>query len=1261
MANRRGHCVSGRVSGKDEVWRLVPPMDSTRMDSKRWELVLLLRMPWRAEGDERAAEPPGGADRTVPLGSAVPGTAARALVSGGRRGGDPVRRRIVFVAAAACSAVAVYVSGSARAQSAPSAPVGLSVTAGTNSFTASWSVPVSDGGSGVTSYDLRYIESDADDRADENWSLVEGIWTSGDLTATVMGLADGVGYDVEVRAVNTANTAGAGAWSATASVSTTDHPNTRSAATALALDSSLRGRIDPGDDEDLFAVVVAEDTDLWVYTTGDLDTTGELTDSGGVVVVSNDDARLPPGPYNFSLRAEVGAGTYYVSVRSYEGKHTGAYRIHAVEAQPVSTDPAEGTLVSVGSLIPGRLEQPGATDVFRVVLAEDTDLWVYTTGATDTKGELYDADLTTFGEGTDDSGLPDNTLGFTFRAQVGPGTYYIGVEGSNDYSVAGPYILYVGAVDDPSSSIATAAPLAFELAAPGRIGPAGDGDYFSLALAAPSNVILLGFAYHEESFPLDIALFDAEGNEANISVVRGEDSDLYGVRIPNLRFTATTRLVAGTHYFRVTSPDGDTGPYMLFPRVDVAANDFDEDCLMRGATQSDPLYGCQWHLNNTGQYGDGAGHDINVEGVWDTTMGEGINVAVVDQGLDFDHEDLRDNIDQDRSNDYQPDIPWTSRSEFHGTGVAGIIAAADNIVGGRGVAPRATIYGYRLFRPGEGNSAVLVQEAQAMIRNMSEVAVSNNSWGPFGNGFVWFAPEVWRMAVERGVEEGYGGKGVFYVWAAGNGHLHSDNANFDGRANHYATTAVCSVNYIDHRSYYSELGANLWVCAPSDGRSSRPGITTTANSNGYTKDFGGTSAAAPIVSGVAALLRAANPDLTWRDLKLILAGSARRNNPAHPDWDEGALKYGSDGEHYWFNHEYGFGVVDAGAAADLAAGWTSPPGWREISVTSHERVEIPDSIPMTGSMPVTSSVTLDPYVDFVEFIAIEPTVSHERYRDLRIELISPSGAISTLAVSGYTLVLLYADLEWHGATPRFGSAKHLGENAAGEWTLRVRDIIRLNSGTLDGWKLTAYGHGFTPGFPEISSAVPGESAITVVWEAPDDVGGSDVTGYDLRYARRDAAGNVDASGWTEVEDVWSSDEPDEPLFHQIGDLDAGGRYYVGVRAVNDSGPGRWSESFAAATKAVAPGAPVITGVVGGNRVLLVAWDAPAEDGGEDITSYDLRYIETSADETVDANWTVKSNAWTPGSGSLDYENHRTRDRGYGVRHVGPGGQQCRPR
>ena len=391
---------------------------------------------------------------------------------------------------------------------------------------------------------------------------------------------------------------------------------------------------------------------------------------------------------------------------------------------------------------------------------------------------------------------------------------------------------------------------------------------------------------------------------------------------------------------------------------------------------------------------------------------------------------------------------------------------------------------------------------------------------------------------------------------------------------------------------------------------------------------------------MAALLRAINPELTWRDLKLILAASARRNDPDHESWDEGALKYGSDGERYWFNHGYGFGMVDAGAAAALADGWESPPPWREISVTSHEEVEIPDYNPMTDSgtdpVPVTSSVTLDPYVDFVEFIAIEPTISHGYYRDLRIELTSPAGKTSILAFSGHSLAaydLAGEEGEPDAVTPRFGSAKHLGEDAAGVWTLKIWDRATPDSGTLHGWKLTAYGHGFTPGFPEVFFARPDDDAIGVFWQAPDDedVGGPDVTGYDLRYARRDAAGNVDASGWTEVEDVWSSGS----LFYELGDLEFGARYYVGVRAVNDdSGPGPWSESFAAATEALAPGAPVITGVVGGNRVLLVAWDAPASDGASAITAYNVRYIETSADETMDANWTVESNAWT--SGSLEY-------------------------
>ena len=126
---------------------------------------------------------------------------------------------------------------------------------------------------------------------------------------------------------------------------------------------------------------------------------------------------------------------------------------------------------------------------------------------------------------------------------------------------------------------------------------------------------------------------------------------------------------------------------------------------------------------------------------------------------------------------------------------------------------------------------------------------------------------------------------------------------------------------------------------------------TTANDDVYIDDFSGTSAATPIVSGVVALVRSANPALTWRDVKLILAESARKNDPDNTGWEDGARKkYGAATDLYHFNHEYGFGVVDAKAAVDLAAGWTTLPTFvnQEVDSATTLNLSIPDCADSNG-------------------------------------------------------------------------------------------------------------------------------------------------------------------------------------------------------------------------------------------------------------------------------------------------------------------------
>ena len=211
-------------------------------------------------------------------------------------------------------------AGQAGAQTL-GAPAFSEVKVGTNSLEIAWSAATT-AAPPIVAYDLRYIRSDATDKADPTGpSRRCGTAGGGILEYELKDLPDGTKYDLQLRADNGTN----GPWTDTREATTRDHSGSRSGATSLGLGSSVPGSIDPSDDEDFFRIVLTSETDLWVYASGSDDTVGEVQDSNGAVKASNDDGILLDGRLNFSIRAELPAGTYYVRVTSFGARETAAY------------------------------------------------------------------------------------------------------------------------------------------------------------------------------------------------------------------------------------------------------------------------------------------------------------------------------------------------------------------------------------------------------------------------------------------------------------------------------------------------------------------------------------------------------------------------------------------------------------------------------------------------------------------------------------------------------------------------------------------------------------------------------------------------------------------------------------------------------------------------------------------------------------------------------------------------------------------------
>lgn len=291
---------------------------------------------------------------------------------------------------------------------------------------------------------------------------------------------------------------------------------------------------------------------------------------------------------------------------------------------------------------------------------------------------------------------------------------------------------------------------------------------------------------------------------------------------------------------------------------------------VKSALGNDPMYNKLWGLKNTGDNEPAssrgnssptgvAGSDINAERVWEITKGSrAVRIAVIDTGVDYNHEDLKDNmwvnqtelngtagVDDDGNGyvddvygyDFANDDADPMDGNGHGTHCSGTIAGVhDNGVGVKGVMADAEIVAVKFLTDGGGGT--LEGAIKAIDYAMAvDVDIMSNSWG--GGGF----SQALFDAIKRANE-----KGILFVAAAGNSASDNDTrAHYPSNYNVNNVIAVAATNYNDGLASFSCYGSDtVHVAAP--GRN----ILSSTPNNQY-QVFSGTSMATPHVSGILGL------------------------------------------------------------------------------------------------------------------------------------------------------------------------------------------------------------------------------------------------------------------------------------------------------------------------------------------------------------------------------------------------------------------------
>ncbi|RXJ70874.1 hypothetical protein CS022_22085 [Veronia nyctiphanis] len=440
-------------------------------------------------------------------------------------------------------------------------------------------------------------------------------------------------------------------------------------------------------------------------------------------------------------------------------------------------------------------------------------------------------------------------------------------------------------------------------------------------------------------------------------------------------------------------------------------------------------------------------------------------------------------------------------------------AAGFNSLGGRGVAPESSLTGFNYL-----NSQTLeTWKSTHGGEKTSNARIINQS---YGYGLPLILPTTsFKFNIEEAILEDYfatAQQPALMIKSAGNGfnslyywfysyirvnsspeeaRLTHQLANSDpSNASFYNTlVSALGANAASPLSSYSTTGAAVMFSAPGgEYGEDQPAMITTdvegcekgyskerfydwgsyftgglddrfqaVTQCSYTSQFNGTSSAAPVASGVAALVMEANPAMTWRDVRYVMAKTATKI-----DLDFQPVELTQQGQRYtaeqsWvtnaagnsFHNWYGFGMVNATEAVQMASrDYVLLPPLESTGFVSSSELE-PNKIPenftgLTKSFEVTEDWK-------VEGVQLKLDIDHKRINDLSVEVISPSGTKS-IVVTARNMHIMSPDEVFINEGPLlFLSHAFLDEKSKGTWKVRIVDT---NNGKME-YRKTFFGEG----------------------------------------------------------------------------------------------------------------------------------------------------------------------------------------------------------